>query len=150
MNCSPPGSSVHGILQARILVWVAIPSSRESPNPKIEPRSPALQADSLPSEPPGKPIYIKCKGLWYIVSLLQNIYCVCVHTCTHTHFLTWKLPSADKIDIKNYIVYVSGNTRKDTLPSPSIPLLEDKGLGLFLVADTRVGSKQIRVKEAFD
>ena len=69
---------------------------------------------------------------------------------THSSILTWKLPSADKIDIKNYIVYVSGNTRKDTLPSPSIPLLEDKGLGLFLVADTWVGSKQIRVKEAFD
>ena len=30
MDCSPPGSSVHGILQARILEWVAIPSSRES------------------------------------------------------------------------------------------------------------------------
>ena len=30
MNCSPPGSSVHGILQARILEWVAIPSSRGS------------------------------------------------------------------------------------------------------------------------
>ena len=30
MDCSPPGSSVHGILQARILEWVAMPSSRES------------------------------------------------------------------------------------------------------------------------
>ena len=30
MDCSPPGSSVHGILQARILEWVAIPSSRGS------------------------------------------------------------------------------------------------------------------------
>ena len=30
MNCSPPGSSVHGILQARILDWVAMPSSRGS------------------------------------------------------------------------------------------------------------------------
>ena len=29
MDCSPPGSSVHGILQARILEWVALPSSRE-------------------------------------------------------------------------------------------------------------------------
>ena len=31
MDCSPPGSSVHGILQARILEWIAISSSRESP-----------------------------------------------------------------------------------------------------------------------
>ena len=54
MNCSPPGSSVHGILQARILEWVAIPSSGDLPDPGIKPRSPTLQADSLPSEPPWK------------------------------------------------------------------------------------------------
>ena len=51
---SLPSSSVHGILPARILEWVAIPFSRWSPDPGIEPWSPALQADSLPSEPPGK------------------------------------------------------------------------------------------------
>ena len=34
MDCSPPVSSVHGILQARILEWVAMPSSRESPQPR--------------------------------------------------------------------------------------------------------------------
>ena len=44
-----------GTLQARILEWVAMPSSRGFPNPGIKPRSPALQADSLQSEPPGKP-----------------------------------------------------------------------------------------------
>ena len=44
-----------GILQARILEWVAMPSSRGLSNPGIKPRSPALPADSLPSEPPGKP-----------------------------------------------------------------------------------------------
>jgi len=43
--------TVYGILQARILEWVAIPFSRES----FLPRSPALQADSLPAKPPGKP-----------------------------------------------------------------------------------------------
>ena len=51
MDCSPPGSSVHGILQARILEWVAISFSRGSSDPGVEPRSPRLQADSLPSEP---------------------------------------------------------------------------------------------------
>ena len=51
MDCSLPGSSVHGILQARILEWVAFPFSRESSQPGIEPRSPALRADSLPAEP---------------------------------------------------------------------------------------------------
>ena len=49
-DCSPPGSSVHGILQARILEWVAIPFSRGSSRPRDQTRSPALQADSLPTE----------------------------------------------------------------------------------------------------
>ena len=54
MDCSPPGSSVHGILQARILEWVAIslfPSPGDLPDPGIEAGSPVLQADSLLSEP---------------------------------------------------------------------------------------------------
>ena len=46
-----------GILQARILEWVVMPSSGDLPNLGIEPRSPTLQADSLPSEPPGKAMY---------------------------------------------------------------------------------------------
>ena len=54
MNCSLPGSSVHKILHARILEWIAFPTPDDLPDPGIEPGSPALQADSLPSEPPGK------------------------------------------------------------------------------------------------
>ena len=50
MDCSSPGSSVHGISQARILEWRAIPFSRDLPHPGIESRSLALQEDSLPSE----------------------------------------------------------------------------------------------------
>ena len=56
VDCSPPGSSVHGISQARILEWVAVPFSRGSSRPRIEPESSALQADSLPLELPGKPL----------------------------------------------------------------------------------------------
>ena len=56
MDCSPPRSSGHGILQARILAWVAIPFSRDLPDPGIKLVSPELQVDSLLSEPPGKPI----------------------------------------------------------------------------------------------
>ena len=51
LDCSLPCSSVHGILQARILECVVISCSRGS----SQPRSPVWQADSLPSEPPGKP-----------------------------------------------------------------------------------------------
>ena len=39
MDCNSPGSSVHGILQARILEWVVMPSSRDLPNPGIKPMS---------------------------------------------------------------------------------------------------------------
>ena len=62
--------TVHGILQARILEWVGFPFSRGFPNPGIEPRSPALQADSLPAEPEGKPRNAGAGSL----SLLQGIF----------------------------------------------------------------------------
>ena len=55
MDYSLPGSSVHGIFQARVLEWVAISFSGDLPDPGIKPGSPALQADSLPTELPGKP-----------------------------------------------------------------------------------------------
>ena len=56
MDCSPPGSSVHGTSQARILQWVAIPFSKDLPDPAIEPASPALQVDSLLLSHQGIPI----------------------------------------------------------------------------------------------
>ena len=58
MDHSLLGSSVHGVLQARILEWVAMPSSGDLPGPEIESRSPALQVDSLPSEPRAKTLVV--------------------------------------------------------------------------------------------
>ena len=55
MDYSPPDSSVQGILQARMLEYVTIPFSGDLLDPEIEPGSPALQADFLLSESPGKP-----------------------------------------------------------------------------------------------
>ena len=52
-----PLEIVHGILQARIPVWVAFPSLGYLCNPGIESRSPTLQAESLPAEPQEKPEY---------------------------------------------------------------------------------------------
>ena len=49
--------TVHGILQARILEWVAIPSPADLPDPGIKLGSPALQEDSLPTELSGKTQY---------------------------------------------------------------------------------------------
>ena len=76
MDCLPPGSSVHGILQARTLEWVAMPSSRDLSDPGTEPASHLCllywQVGSLPLESPGKP---------YI-----NIY---IYTHTHTIMKVW-------------------------------------------------------------
>ena len=47
MECSLPGSSVHGILQMRILEWVAVPSPGDLLNPRMEPTD-LSPADSLP------------------------------------------------------------------------------------------------------
>ena len=69
MDCSPPGSSVHGISQARIMEWVVISFSRVSSHPGIKPRSLTLQVDSLQAEPPGKS---KNKGVGSL-SHLQGI-----------------------------------------------------------------------------
>ena len=60
MDYRPPGSSVPGILQARILEWVAFPSPGDLPSSGFETGSPSLQTDSLPSEP----IYIDIKPLY--------------------------------------------------------------------------------------
>ena len=65
-----PMDLVHGILQARILDWIAFPFSRDLPNSGIEPRSPTLEADSLPAEPQWKP---KNTGVGSL-SLLQQIF----------------------------------------------------------------------------
>ena len=59
MDYSPPGSFVHGILQQKC--WSGLPflSPGDLPDPRIKLGSPALQADSLLFEPPGKPILVE-------------------------------------------------------------------------------------------
>ena len=74
MDCSLPGSSVRGILQARILEWVAISFSRRSSQPKDRTRVSPLQADTLPSEPPGKP------GFLNFVEMSENLTQLGIHS----------------------------------------------------------------------
>ena len=61
MDCSPPGSSVHGFLQARILEWVAIAFSRGSSQPRDQTHDSYVSCidkqGSLPLAPPGKPYH---------------------------------------------------------------------------------------------
>ena len=55
MDCSLPGSSVHGDSPDKDTGVGCHPPLEDLPNPGIEPRSPSLQVDSLPAEPQGKP-----------------------------------------------------------------------------------------------
>ena len=60
MDCSPPGSSIHGILQARILKWVAIPFSKGPSQPRDWTQVSRIAGGPFTSEPPEKP-YMKLK-----------------------------------------------------------------------------------------
>ena len=62
MDRSLPGSSVHETSKTRILEWAGFPSLGDLPNPGNELESPALQANSLPSKPPGKPYMLKSES----------------------------------------------------------------------------------------
>ena len=71
MDCSPPGSSVHGdSFQEEYWSELSCPPPGDLPNPGIKPRSPALQSDSLLSKPPGKLKNTRVGSL----SLLQGIF----------------------------------------------------------------------------
>ena len=84
--CGLPGSSVHGILQARILEWVAMPSSRGSSRPRDWPCVSLVnlhgQVDSLPSAPPGKT---------FPPIIQLYIYVFVIMVCMYPNFyVTWK------------------------------------------------------------
>ena len=72
MDCSLSGSSVHEIFQPRILEWVSSPA--DLPDSGIKLRSPKLQGNSLPSEPPGKPRpYVNvCLTFWEAAKLFSK------------------------------------------------------------------------------
>ena len=69
MDSSPPGTCVHGILQARILEWAAISPPGDHPDPGTGPLSPALAGRLFTTEPPVKPRTFLCYLIWMYVSL---------------------------------------------------------------------------------
>ena len=98
-DSSPPGSSVHGVLQARILEWVAVSFSRGLPNPGIKLKSPAPAGGFFATEPPGKPltglepllgILNLCFSFWYTSWFFTGlIYCFILFGAIYfsfTHF----------------------------------------------------------------
>ena len=88
VDCSPPDSSVYGILQARILEWIAVPSSRGSSQPRDQTHLLHLlhwQACSSPLAPPGKPI------LWEKASKIVTIWWLRGENNPGSEFLSWFL-----------------------------------------------------------
>ena len=92
MDCSTPGSSVPGILQASILKWVAMPSSRESSQPRDWTCVPLYflhwQQGSLPLTPPGKP---STNYIWYYL-VAQTVKCLPAMRETWVQSLGWENP----------------------------------------------------------
>ena len=125
VDCSPPGSSIHGIFQARVLEWGAIAFSRGVLiNPGIEPRSLTLQMDSLPAEPQVKykntevgslsllqQLFLTQESNWgllhyrrilYQLSYQGSLYSVKVpiilekEMVTHSSSLAWRMPGTEE------------------------------------------------------
>ena len=106
MDCSPPGSSVHGTLQARILEWVAIPFSKGSSRHRDWTWvCPILQADSLPSELPGKPNKLP-KG-YYKDKSSCNRWPLSGHGCVALCW-GWEHPEYLKELVVQHVAWVAG------------------------------------------
>ena len=108
MDSSLPGSSVHEILQTRILEWVAVPFSRGSSQPRGRTRS-ALQADSLPFESPGNSIlYLKLLQNNGYISLCCTMYPVAYLLDTWLFESSLLLPSFPLITANlQFVLYTS-------------------------------------------
>ena len=77
MDCSPPSSSVHEDSPARILQWVAMPSSRGSSQPRDHTQVSHITHGFFTIEPPGKPaVRLTCKNVCLIIfvkSVIKNV-----------------------------------------------------------------------------
>ena len=112
MDCSLSGFSVHGILQARILEWVAL-----LPDPGIKLWFPALQVDFLPSELPEK---LKNTGMGNL-SLLQGNFPTqelnwgLLHCRQIPYQMSWSMDSPPKVKHKKW-TYKQGSKQMNTCP----------------------------------
>ena len=94
IDCSPPGSSVHGTLQARILEWVAMPSSRGSSQTRDRTCIPWAAVRVFTAEPPGKPfnyhsfMKVKVKVAWLCLTLCDPMDYI-VHGILQARILEW-------------------------------------------------------------
>ena len=120
MDCSHPGSSVRGTLQARILGWFAMPSSRGLPDPGIEPSSPAAPASGrfFPAEPVGAELHklnpTVCSSLCLSLLPSSNL---CSHKCNvHISLLSKNMRCVEWIHINNILANNTAKSSTDHLP----------------------------------
>ena len=92
MDCSPSGSSLHGISQARIVVWVDISFSRGSSWPRDQTRVSRIACRFLLPEPPGRPISL-------IMNLIKS---VILHYPICQHIKRRRLPQLIKVQLAHY------------------------------------------------
>ena len=95
MDYSPPGSSVHGISQARILEWVAFPSPGDLPDPGIKHKSSALAGRFFTVHPPGKPLNSSRRTQRYTVLYLPlGVARTLLYCCT---IFSWGFPGGSVV-----------------------------------------------------
>ena len=87
--CCPMDFAVHRTLQARILEWVAFPSSGDLPNPGIDPMSPTWQVDSSPAEVQGKPALMTNSS--FAKNLSRNVCKHYLYTGLNTEYFCLKI-----------------------------------------------------------
>ena len=113
MDYRPSGSSVHGILQSRILEWVVILFFRGSSQPRDWTQVSASQADSLPSESPGKPSYLPlCSQFSSVQSL----------SCVRLFATPWPAARHTSLSITNSLSLLKLMSRAGDAVQPSHPL----------------------------
>ena len=111
--------------------WLPFPSPGDLPDPGIEPGSPTLQADALPSEPPGK-LEVGCKPMKGIKDESQNLR---VHWINAVSYVSCKRPfweqmkgwvfSLEHIEFQTHVRYMSGDAQESTEDPEYISLIDD-------------------------
>ena len=130
MVYSPPGSSVHGILQARILEWVATPSSRGSSRPRDQPESPvsfALQVHHLPLSHPGRPYVVTEPQFESYSKFPLAIYFTCGNVCFHVALSIHPTLCPYGLDVSDTNNWITSVELFRKLPSTSTILMSYSG-----------------------
>ena len=123
MNCSLPGSSVHGIPQARILEWVAISFSRGSSQPRDKTWISCIASRLFTTEPPRKPLWL---GYWRTNAkdnlgeknaYLSTLFLPLFLSLYSTSSLSYCFPSFLNLNHSNILIPTPTCTVKSIIPS---------------------------------